>query len=79
MPTSPVGPKPMREVVDADMDELPTQAFTSASAIALSPAIAGDAMADAIDLAQLLDVDVDELTRLFALKHAIVQSKYSLH
>jgi hypothetical protein len=56
-----------RVVVDGDMDELPTEALPSRSAITLPPSIAGDAMADTIDPAELFDVDVDHLTRLVAL------------
>ncbi len=50
-------------VVDGDMDELPA----GASAVALSPAVAGDAMADLVETAQRFDVDVDRLARLLAL------------
>src|SRR5829696_8314835 len=50
-----------RGVVDADMDELPAGAFTSGPCVALPPAVAGDAVADLVEAAELLDVDVDEL------------------
>ena len=50
-----------RGVVDADMQEVP------ADAALLAAPVAGDAVADAIDPAQLLDVDVNELARLVAL------------
>ena len=36
-------------------------------AVALACSIAGDAMAEPIELAELLDVDVDQLTRVLAL------------
>lgn len=49
------------------MDELPTQALADAAPVALSGAIAGDAMADALDAAELLDVDVDEFAGMLAL------------
>ena len=52
-----------RGVVDADMDVLPTHA----PAVALSSAIAGDAMSYVVELSEFLDVDVDELARMFPL------------
>ena len=52
-----------RGVVDADVDELPADA----AALALAGAIAGDAMADALEAAELLDVDVDQLAGMLAL------------
>src|SRR5215207_5495159 len=55
-----------RGVVDADMDELPAGAFTSGPCVALPPAVAGDAVADLVEAAELLDVDVDELARVLA-------------
>ena len=57
-------------VVDGDVDELPACQATAAAGpvIATRPAFAGQAAADALagaalDPAQLLDVDVDELAR----------------
>ena len=50
-------------VVDADVDELPADA----AAVGLAGAIAGDAMADAFEAAEFLDVDVDHVARLVAL------------
>lgn len=44
-------------IVDGDMDELPAHA----PAVALSLAVAGDAVADAVEAAKLLDVDMDHL------------------
>src|SRR4051794_41029987 len=55
-----------RGVVDADMDELPAGAFTSGPCVALPPAVAGDAVADLVEAAELLDVDVDELAGVLA-------------
>ena len=46
-------------IVDADVDELPADA----PAVALTGAIAGDAVADFVEAAELLDVDVDHLAR----------------
>ena len=43
------------------MDELPSDA----TAVALASAVAGDAMTDLIELAELFDVDVDHLTGPF--------------
>src|ERR1700681_301948 len=43
------------------MDELPSYA----AAVALALAVAGDAMADLVELAELFDVDVDHLTGPF--------------
>src|SRR6187399_968347 len=61
------GPKgDARGVVDADMDELPAGAFTSGPCVALPPAVAGDAVADLVEAAELLDVDVGELARVLA-------------
>ncbi len=45
------------------MDELPADA----AAVALAGAVAGDAVADLIELAELFDVDVDQLAGLLAL------------
>lgn len=50
-------------IVDADMDELPADA----TGPALAGALAGDAVACAIEPAQLLDVDVDQFAGMFAL------------
>ena len=50
-------------VIDGDMERLPA----GAALTALTSVIAGDAMADAVDAAELLAVDVDELARPFAL------------
>ena len=47
----------------ADVDVLPTDA----PAVALAPAITGDAMADAVEPAEFFDVDVDQLAGLLAL------------
>ena len=44
-----------RGVVEADVDELP------AGAAALAGALAGDAVADLLEAAELLDVEVDQL------------------
>jgi hypothetical protein len=48
-------------VVDGDVDELPPYATDPGGAVAM------DAMADATDAAQLLDVDVDQLARAISL------------
>ncbi len=45
------------------MDELPADA----ARLALAGAIAGDAMADSVEFAELFDVDVDELAGMLAL------------
>src|SRR5580700_7153218 len=45
------------------MDELPADA----AAVALALAVAGDAVADLVELAELLDIDVDHLARSLAL------------
>src|SRR3954471_21966692 len=50
-------------VVDADVDELPPDA----PALALTGSIAGDAMADAVEAAELFDIDVDQVAGMFAL------------
>src|SRR5713101_6613043 len=51
-----------RGIVDADMDELPAAAARGGGAGLL----AGDAMADAVELAELFDVDVDQLAGVLA-------------
>ena len=48
------------------MDELPAGAFTSGPCVALPAAVAGDAVADLVEAAELLDVDVDELAGVLA-------------
>ena len=45
------------------MDELPADAVVTVDCARISP---GDAMSDRADSAELLDIDVDELTRLLA-------------
>ena len=48
-------------IVDGDVCELPSGALSPASRIALAATIAGDAVADGIETAELFDVDVDDL------------------
>jgi hypothetical protein len=50
-------------IVDADVDILPTHP----AVVALSSAIAGDAVANLIEFAELFDVDMDELPGLLTL------------
>ena len=50
-------------IVDRHMQEFPA----GAALIALSGAVTADAMADAIDAAELLNIDVDQLTRTLTL------------
>src|SRR3954464_13693503 len=50
-------------VVDADVDELPSDA----PALALPRSVAGDAMADPVEAAELLDSDVDQFAGMLAL------------
>jgi hypothetical protein len=45
-----------RSIVDGDMDELPTGPFAACPQVALSSTVAGDAMADTVDSAKLLDI-----------------------
>jgi len=47
-------------IVDGDMDEFPADT----SAVALAFAVAGDAMTDFVETAELFDVDMDHLARL---------------
>src|SRR5947209_16204484 len=54
-------------IVDADMDKLPSDSFAARAQIALASTIAGDAMADPIELPELFDVDVDQFTRTLPL------------
>jgi hypothetical protein len=51
-------------VVDADMNAFPANSLATRPPVALASAIAGDAVADAVDAACFLDVDVDELARM---------------
>jgi hypothetical protein len=62
-----------RGIVDADMDELPAGAFASPARAALLRAVAGDAVADALEAAELLDVDADQLAgmRAFVAPHRL--------
>src|SRR4051794_18972248 len=50
-------------VVDADVDELPSDA----PALALPRSVAGDAMADPVEAAELFDIDVDQFAGMLAL------------
>ncbi len=50
-------------IVNTDVDELPADA----AAVALTGVIAGDAVADLVEAAELFDVDVDHLARRLAL------------
>src|SRR5262249_59765561 len=52
-----------RGIVDSDMDEL----TADAAIVALASAVASDAMADLVESAEFLDVDVDEFAGVFAL------------
>lgn len=52
-----------RMIVDEDMDEFPPNAAT----VALSRAIAGDPVADAVGAAKFIDVDMDHLAGMLAL------------
>lgn len=54
-------------LVDGDMDELPAEPFAAGTPVALSPAITGDAMTDAIDFAELLNIEMDHLARMLTL------------
>ena len=56
-----------RSVVDADMHVLPARPLATGAQITLAGSIAGDAMADPVELAELFDVDVNQLTRVLAL------------
>ena len=54
-------------VVDADLYILPARPLATGARVALAGSIAGDAMADPVELAELFDVDVNQLTRVLAL------------
>ena len=54
-------------VVDAEMHVLPARALATGALVALAGSIAGDAMADPVELAELFDVDMNQFTRLLAL------------
>ena len=48
-----------RSVVDGDMESLPAETLAGPTA-ALAAPVAGDAVADAVDPAELLGIDVDQ-------------------
>src|SRR5215212_9079800 len=50
-------------IVDADVDELPSDA----PALALTGSVAGDAMADPVEAAELFDIDVDQFAGMLTL------------
>ena len=52
-----------RGIVDADMDELPTDTVVTIDRARISP---GDAMPHRTDPAELFDIEMDELTRMLA-------------
>ena len=52
-----------RGIIDAHMNELPTDAVMTVDRAGISPS---DAMSNRADPAELLDIDVDELTRLLS-------------
>jgi hypothetical protein len=54
-------------IVDGDVNELPSGALSPAARIALASAMAGDAVADGIEPAELFDVHVDDLAWRLAL------------
>ena len=54
-------------IVDTDMDVFPAWPLAARTLVALSMSIAGDAMADPIELTELFDVDVNQLTWALAL------------
>jgi hypothetical protein len=49
-------------VVDADLHILPARPLATGARVALAGSIAGDAMADPVELTELFDVDVNQLT-----------------
>ena len=53
-----------RGIVDADMDELPTDTVVTVDHARLS---SGDAMSHGADPAELLDIEMDELARVLPL------------
>ena len=56
-----------RRIVDADVYVFPTWPLTARTQIARPTSIAGDPVADPIELAELFDVDVDQFAGTFAL------------
>src|SRR5258708_3075640 len=52
-----------RGIVDGDVDELPADA----AAVALAGAVAGDAVTDPVEAAELLDIEMDHLAGVLAL------------
>jgi len=54
-------------MIDREVGENPPKTAPSSPPIALASAIVGDAVADGIDPAELLDVDMDRLAGFFAL------------
>jgi hypothetical protein len=58
-----VSPAQARGIVDADMDELPTDAMVTVDRAGISPS---DAIAHRADPIELLDIEMDEFTWLLA-------------
>jgi hypothetical protein len=56
-----------RGIIDGDVEILPAQPLAAAAPAALAGAVASDAVADAIDTAELLDVDMNQLAGPLAL------------
>jgi hypothetical protein len=65
--TVPLNESDVRGVVDTDVDELPAEPFAASTPVALASAITGDAVSNAIDPAELLDIDMDQLAGMLAL------------
>ena len=49
------------------MEVFPAEVLLSGASVAVADAVAGDAVADAFDAAELFDVDMDQLTGPLAL------------
>src|SRR5690349_25146197 len=56
-----LGERDARGVIDTDMDELPAAARTLSRGMGAAAAIASDAMADAPEAAELLDIEMDHV------------------
>jgi len=54
-------------VVDGDMESLSAETLATAATAALAAPVAGDAVADAVDPAELLGIDVDQSAGLLPL------------
>lgn len=54
-------------VIDGDVEVFPAEPLAEGAPVALTGAVAGEAVPDPVDAAEFLDVDMDQFAWLFAL------------